>query len=205
MILKSSEEYDSILHVGVDINFIIQVFTANMWDFEKGKMQLLDQYTKEYQTNLQNSATSSEKDLASVLNNRNIALIERVYATFKIKKLEKLSANHQQLSVQDALNRAELRCVLAENNLITEERQMSLLRVASNLESKLLWGKERNTWIYQQAFESKYARTEDGKVPSIEQLKIDLEDAQRELNDAYRYTKEQTLNTQDNTVGGIKR
>ena len=32
MILKNSEEYDSILHVGADLDFIDRFFTANIKD-----------------------------------------------------------------------------------------------------------------------------------------------------------------------------
>lgn len=204
MILKNSEEYDSILHVGADLDFIDRFFTANIKDLDTAKIQLLAFYAKEYESNIQHSLTSREKSLASVLNNRNSALIEREYSSFKVRQIENNGEN--QLSMSEALDRADMNCLFAESDLKTEEISISLLRVASFTDSPVIWGKERDISTYSQELERKTFKSEDGTIQRIEECKSNLLLAQIQLNDMYRYAKEQKMSDgPDTTDGEIKR
>lgn len=197
-------EYDSVLHVGADMEFINRFFMINSKDLEHAKAHITEYYTKEYKWNLQKSDTSREKSLANVLNNRNLALIERAYATFRVKQIEKENVGLE-LPIQDALDKAELNYVICESNLAIEEKTISLLRGAGFVESGMIWGKERNILDYQQQYKKRNVKTEDEKNPVIEELKTDLEMAQAQLENIYNNIKERELNDQYNLGGGIKR
>jgi hypothetical protein len=200
MIIKNSAEYDSILHAGADMEFIDGVFKVNPNDLSNAKIQLLEQYTKEYEENLRKSKTAREENLASLLHNRNLSLIEREYMAFRIREIDKKAISDSStggLSSNDAIDRAECVCSYAENDLNQSQRNMRLLRVASSTES-IIWEQERPIDEYQIELEDKYSPLEvsndsylQGQIPLIEDLKRQLEMAQIQLTDTQRYAQEQ--------------
>lgn len=184
MIEKNSGDYDDILHVGADITFI-ETTLANNSDIESAREQLLAKYAEEYGNNRINSHTDIENRLADILNSRNMALIERAYASLRLKQIEEANAGVQELSVQDALTRARLNVTVAENELTIEEAQQTLLDEANRVEDAMIWGKERDTWSYQQAFERRSEQLEESQ--NVEQLRVNLEIAKVKLDDTRSY------------------
>jgi len=203
MVLKNSPEYDSILHIDADHEFIKSIFSINLDNLEQGKIQLLAEYAKEHAENLQNCATIREKELAIDLNIRNIALIEMEYSYFRIKQLEKSYENNEDFSIADAMLNAELNYLAANNDLKAEKTNLSILRNASLVEDQMIWGKERDTRVYEQALEIKNATNYDGTT--IGELEYDLKMAMDDLNLVYKVVKEKTANSQDNLNADTKK
>lgn len=154
MILKYSEDYDSIINLDADIEYINDMFSTNEQNLYSAKIQLFDFYVKEYESNLTTSVSGSERSLAGLLNDRNFLLIESRYLFFRLKEVENSNYCIQSSLIQNAFNKGDIINLLNQYILQIKEISLALLSLAGSFKTTTIWGKERNIKAYLSEFKN---------------------------------------------------